>query len=46
LRFHPATDVILRYLDPQIEIERIGLSESWRRGMKVVLRQGRTTGPV
>jgi hypothetical protein len=46
LRFHPATDVILRYLDPQIEIERIGLSESWRRGMKVVLRLGRTTGPA
>jgi hypothetical protein len=40
LRFHPATDVILRYLDPEIEIERIGLSEQWRRGVKVVLRQG------
>jgi hypothetical protein len=40
LRFHPATDVILRCLNPQIEIERIGLSENWRRGIKVVLRQG------
>jgi hypothetical protein len=39
LRFHPATDVILRYLNPQIEIERVGVSEQWRRGIKVVLRQ-------
>jgi hypothetical protein len=45
LRFHPATDVILRSLHPQIEIERIGLSESWRRGLKVVLRQGRDRTP-
>jgi len=40
LRFHPATDIILRHLNPQIEIERVGLSEHWRRGVKVVLRQG------
>jgi hypothetical protein len=40
LRFHPATDVILRHLNPQIAIERVGLSEHWRRGLKVVLRQG------
>ena len=40
LRFHPATDIILRHLNPHIEIERIGLSEHWRRGVKVVLRQG------
>ena len=40
LRFHPATDTILRHLSPQIEIERIGLSEHWRRGVKAVLRQG------
>jgi hypothetical protein len=39
LRFHPATDVVLRHLNPQIEIERIGVSEHWRRGVKVVLRQ-------
>lgn len=39
LRFHPATDIVLRYLNPQIEIERVGVSEQWRRGIKVVLRQ-------
>ena len=42
LRFHPATDIIVRYLNPEIEIERVGLSEQWRRGVKVVLRQGQT----
>lgn len=39
LRFHPATDIILRHLNREIEITRIGLSEQWRRGLKVVLRQ-------
>ena len=41
LQFHPANDALLRYLNPEIEICRVGVSESWRRGLKVVLRQGR-----
>jgi hypothetical protein len=39
LRFHPATDQLLRYLAPEVEIVRVGLSESWRRGVRVVMRQ-------
>jgi hypothetical protein len=39
LRFHPTTDTILRYLSPEIEIIRAGLAESWRRGLRVVMRQ-------
>jgi hypothetical protein len=39
--FHSTTDVILRYLSPDIEISRVGLNEDWRRGLKVVLRQGK-----
>jgi hypothetical protein len=39
--FHPTTDAILRYLSSEIEIARVGLNEDWRRGLKVVLRQGR-----
>jgi len=39
LRFHPATDAILRNLSPQLEIVRVGLAENWRRGLRVVLRQ-------
>jgi hypothetical protein len=39
LRFHPATDELLRYLSPEFEILRVGLAESWRRGLRVVMRQ-------
>ena len=38
-RFHPATDIVLRYLSPEIEVSRISLAENWRRGLKVVFRQ-------
>jgi hypothetical protein len=42
LHFHPASEIVLQCLDPGIEIFRVGVSEHWRRGVKVVLRQGRT----
>jgi len=42
LHFHPASEVVLQCLAPEIEIFRVGVSEHWRRGIKVVLRQGRT----
>lgn len=39
LRFHPAADILVRCLIPDIEICRVGLNENWRRGLRVVLRQ-------
>jgi hypothetical protein len=39
LRFHPATDALLRALSPQVDVVRVGLAENWRRGLRVVLRQ-------
>jgi hypothetical protein len=39
LRFHPSTDTLLRYLSPAMESTRVGLAESWRRGLRVVMRQ-------
>jgi len=39
LRFHPATDVLLKYISEEIHITRIGISENWRRGPKVIFRQ-------
>jgi hypothetical protein len=39
LRFHPTTDVLLRYLVNPMEVLRVGLAESWRRGLRVVQRQ-------
>jgi hypothetical protein len=39
LRFHPATDELLRYLAPELEVVRVGLAETWRRDVRVVMRQ-------
>jgi len=39
LRFHPAMEILLRYLNPQKQVVRVGLAESWRIGLSVVLRQ-------
>ena len=39
LRIHPANEPVLRYLSPQIEWELFGLTEHWRRELKVVFRK-------
>jgi len=39
LHVHPATDVILRYVSPDIEWAFVGIDERWREGVKVVFRK-------
>lgn len=39
LRFHPTTDTLLSYLTPEMEVVRVGLAESWRNGIRVVMRE-------
>jgi hypothetical protein len=39
LRFHPSTDELLKYLSPELEAVCVGLAESWRRGLRVVMRK-------
>jgi hypothetical protein len=39
LRFHPVTSILLESLSPEIEVIRVGLTESWRLGIRVVMRQ-------
>ncbi len=39
LRFHPTTDALQRFLSPEMEVIRVGLAESWRRGLRVMFRQ-------
>jgi hypothetical protein len=39
LRFHSATETLLRCLSSEIQISRIGVNENWRSGIKVVFRQ-------
>jgi hypothetical protein len=38
-RFHPSTDIVLRYLSPEIEVARVGLGENWRKSLHVIFRQ-------
>ena len=39
LHVHPATDVILRYISPDIEWALVGIDERWREGVRVVFRK-------
>ncbi len=39
LRFHPTFDVLHPFLDKKLELIRVGLAESWRSGLRVVMRQ-------
>jgi hypothetical protein len=39
LRVHPATDVILRYISPEIEWAFVGIDERWREGVRVIFRK-------
>jgi hypothetical protein len=39
LRFHSTSGVLQRCLSSSMEVIRVGLAESWRRGLRVVMRQ-------
>ena len=39
LRVHPATDVILRYISPEIEWAFVGIDERWREEVRVIFRK-------
>jgi hypothetical protein len=40
LDFHPSNERVLRYLSPQIPVERIGVGLEWRKQLKVMYRSG------
>ena len=42
LRFHPATETLLRFVSRGVEIVRVGLNEEWRQGVRVLFRQERS----
>jgi hypothetical protein len=42
LHIHPATDTLLRYLAPEIDITLVGVDERWREGIRVVFRKRRS----
>ena len=39
LRFHPSIEIVLKYLSSDVRVTRIGVNETWRRGIKVVFRK-------
>ena len=41
LHVHPATDILLRYISPEIEWTLLGIDERWRKGLRVVFRKRR-----
>jgi len=41
LRFHPATDTLLRFVSKDVEVVRVGLNEEWRKGIRILFRQER-----
>jgi hypothetical protein len=42
LHIHPANEVVLRYLSPQVEWTLVALDERWRETLRVVFRKRRT----
>ena len=40
LDFHPSNEQVLRYLSPQIPVERVGVGLEWRKELKVMYRSG------
>jgi len=38
-RFHPTFDLVARCIDARIPVYKIGIAETWRRGVKVVYRE-------
>jgi hypothetical protein len=41
LDFHPTNERVIRYLSPQIPVERIGVGLEWRKELKVMYRSSR-----
>lgn len=39
LHLHPSTDVLLRYISPEIDCTVLGLDERWRQELRVVFRK-------
>ena len=45
LEFHPATETLLGFFAPGIEVERVGLAVEWRKGLHVMFRLNGAQSP-
>lgn len=46
LDFHPTNETILRYLAPEVAVERLGVGLEWKRDLKVMFRIPRASWPL
>jgi hypothetical protein len=42
LDFHPSNETLLRYLSPEVEVERVGVGIEWRKELRVMFRSSVT----
>lgn len=45
LRFHPATETVLRFFPSDMEVERAGVADGWRAELKVLFRARGSEAP-
>ncbi len=45
LEFHPATEIILSYFAPEIDVLRVGVGVEWRKGLQIMFRLGGADRP-
>lgn len=45
LEFHPATEAILGFFSPSIDVQRVGVGVEWRKGLQVMFRLGGAERP-
>ncbi len=45
-RFHSTTDRLIRYLNPSIEVIRVGVNDQWREGVKILFRRPMRGAPA
>ncbi|HEX4165155.1 MAG TPA: hypothetical protein VHZ55_06740 [Bryobacteraceae bacterium] len=46
LCFHPANEIVLRYFQPEVEVERIGVNSEWESKLSIALRLQRADLPI
>lgn len=46
MSFHSSNATILRYLSPQIEVDRVGVNSDWHQALKVVFRLQGAESPI
>jgi len=39
LRVHPTSDILLKYISPEIDWQLLGVNEDWRNDIRVIFRK-------